>query len=150
MKYKTVVLELPIVQEPTGGVCRTPEDVARLCSDMADLAQETFVVLCLSAKNDCIDRCMVTLGTADSTLVHAREIFRTAIERNACSVVVVHNHASGDPASSAADIQITRRLVEAGKVLDIKVIDSIIIGRHLNGNGKAFVSMREDKLCSFE
>jgi len=91
---------------------------------------------------------MVTPGLADASLVHPREVFRTAIENTASAMVLVHNHPSGDSTPSAEDIRITRQLIEAGKIIDIKVIDHVVIGRSTNGS-PAFLSMRESGLCAF-
>ena len=77
-----------------------------------------------------------------------REVLRPAIVENASAVILAHNHPSGDPTPSAEDIRITRQLVEAGKIVDIKVLDHIIIGRPGEDN-RAFLSMREEGVCSF-
>ena len=93
------------------------------------LAVEKFWVLCLNRKNRLLCPAEeVTSGTAGSTLVHAREVFRTAIKEAASAVVCVHNHPSGDPAPSAADIRVTRTLREAAKTIDIALLDHVIVG----------------------
>ncbi len=150
MNYNTAIVQLPLVRESSGQRVRTPEDVYNVCRDIADLAQESFHVLTLSAKNTLINRHMVSLGTADSALVHPREVFRCAINDGAVvAVVVVHSHPSGDPTPSGEDLRITRQLIEAGRIIDIKVLDHIVIGRPLNGS-PAFLSLRESGLCCFE
>ena len=150
MNYTTAMVQLPLVKEATNEQVRTPEDVSRLCSDLRGLAQESFQVLCLNAKNKLINRHMVTLGLADASLVHPREVFRPAIIDNACAMLLVHNHPSGDPTPSADDIRITKQLIEAGRIVDIKVLDHVIIGRR-NGesDNKHFLSMREEGVVSF-
>jgi DNA repair protein RadC len=90
--------------------------------------QEAFYCVYLDRKNHPIGRHLITLGTATSTLVAPREVFRGAILANATALVVAHNHPSGDPAPSAADVQITRVLREAAKIIDIELIDHLIVG----------------------
>jgi DNA repair protein RadC len=90
--------------------------------------QEAFYCVYLDRKNHPIGRHFVTLGTATSTLVAPREVFRGAILAGATALMVAHNHPSGDPAPSAADIHITRQLREAAKVIDIDLIDHVIVG----------------------
>lgn len=148
MNYVTALVQLPLIREPRKERVRTPEDVARLCSDMRDLAQETFHVLMLNAKNNLINRVLATVGIVDSALVHPREVFRQAITENAAAVVLVHNHPSGDPTPSAEDLRITRQLIEAGKVLAITVTDHVIVGRETDTT-RGFLSLREQGLCSF-
>ncbi|WP_415910002.1 JAB domain-containing protein [Oleiharenicola sp. Vm1] len=90
--------------------------------------QEAFYCVYLDRKNHPISRHLVTLGTATSTLVAPREVFRGAILAGATALMVAHNHPSGDPAPSAADVHITRQLREAAKVIDIDLIDHVIVG----------------------
>lgn len=89
---------------------------------------EKFWVLCLNQKNRLLKRVEVTSGTATSSLVHPREVYRAAIHVNAAAIIAVHNHPSGDPAPSRADIEVTRRLRDAAKVVGIDLRDHIIIG----------------------
>ena len=93
------------------------------------LAVEKFWVLCLNRKNRLLRRVEISSGTATAALAHPREVFRAAIRESACAVVCVHNHPSGDPAPSAADVQVTRLLREAAKAVDIELLDHVIIGR---------------------
>jgi DNA repair protein RadC len=102
---------------------------AYLAPVAAGLSVEKFWVLCLNRKNRLLKRIEVTSGTAASTLVHPREVFRAAIREGAVAVVCVHNHPSGDPTPSAADAQVTRQLREAAKIVDIELLDHVIIGR---------------------
>jgi DNA repair protein RadC len=95
----------------------------------AGLDVEKFWVLCLSRRNRLRKRVEVTSGTATATLVHPREVFRAAIREGASAVVCAHNHPSGDPSPSAADIQLTRQLREAASAVDIPLLDHVIIGR---------------------
>jgi DNA repair protein RadC len=87
------------------------------------------MVMCLNRKNRLLKRIEITSGTAANTLVHPREVFRAAIREGATAVICAHNHPSGDPAPSAADIQVTRQLREAAKIVDIILIDHVVIGR---------------------
>ena len=147
MNYQTAMLQLPLVREgsATGGKVRTPQDVLAVCEDMTTLAQEAFVVLSLNSRNKLLNKTLCTLGLADACLVHPREVFRQAITDGAAAVVLVHNHPSGDPNPSAEDIRITKQMVEAGKIIDIKVLDSVVLGR---GDRSVF-SLREEGLVKF-
>jgi DNA repair protein RadC len=142
------------MRDPTGSPvrARAPEDVAAICADLRQSAQEAFVVIDLNARNNVIDKRLVTLGLLDASLVHPREVFRGAIVNAAAAVIVAHNHPSGDPTPSSEDLRITRQLVEAGRILSIKVLDHIVIGRpDAVGPGSAhFISLRESGLVTFE
>ena len=148
MNYVTALVQLPLVRETGKERIRSPEDVARVCADLSELAQESFHVLLLNAKNCLINRQMVTLGLADASLVHAREVFRPAIAEGTATIVLAHCHPSGDPTPSAEDIKITKRLIEAGRILDIAVQDHVIIGKATEST-KGFFSMRQAGLCDF-
>ena len=130
---------------------RTPEDVRRLLSsETRTLSAEVFWVLHLDAKNYLKGPCRdVSRGLLDASLVHPREVFRDAIRSAAAAVIVAHNHPSGDPTPSAEDIRITRQLIAAGKIIDIKVLDHIILGADGEGGGGC-VSLREAGLASFD
>jgi len=109
------------------------KDAAAVFAHMAPridhLEIEQFWVLCLNRKNRLIKALPVTSGTATSSLVHPREVFREAIRESAAAVICVHNHPSGDPAPSTADIQVTRQLREAARAVDVELHDHVIIGR---------------------
>ena len=135
--------DLAVRENPTGPQLTSPDQIEKHLADMRDLAQETFVVLTFTTKNRLIARHLVSLGTLNSTLVHPREVFRPAITDGAANIVVAHNHPSGDPNPSAQDIQITRKLIEAGQLIEIGVMDHLIIG------SKDFVSLRESGLVQF-
>ena len=117
----------------------TPAVVARYFRPITAGAEvEHFWVLCLDRKNRLLRRVEATKGTATNSLVHAREVFREAIKISATAIIAVHNHPSGDPAPSRADIQVTRQLREAAKVIGIDLIDHIIVGeagKDPNGSG---------------
>jgi len=89
--------------------------------------QEGFYVILLDRKNHPLGRVLVTLGTLTSSLVHPREIFRPAILTSAASVILAHNHPTGDPTPSTADIQVTRQLRDASRAVDIEILDHVII-----------------------
>lgn len=117
---------------------RTPEDVAkRYVPQLRDLQQEVFMVLCLSSSNKIIQERAITKGLLNSSLTHPREVFREAILENAASIILLHNHPSGNLEPSREDIQITKQLVDAGKIIGISVQDHIIVG------GDGFTSMME-------
>jgi DNA repair protein RadC len=108
------------------------------------LEVEKFWVLCLNRKNRLLRRVEVTSGTANAALAHPREVFREAIREAASAVICVHNHPSGDPAPSAADIQITRLLRQAATTVDIELLDHVILGRaSADPLGRGFYSFRE-------
>ncbi len=108
--------------------------------------KEEFHVLLLDPRHNLIrDEC-VTIGLADRSQVHAREVFRTAIRENACRVILCHNHPSGDPMPSPQDIECTRGLVGAGKLIGIDVIDHIVIGERTPSRPVFWLSFREANL----
>jgi DNA repair protein RadC len=106
---------------------------------LAELQQEHFIALMLNTKNRIIKEDTVCIGTLDTTLVHPREIFRNAIKESASSIILVHNHPSGDPTPSEDDIKITEEIYKAGEILRMPVLDHIIIGR------RKYWSWRESK-----
>ena len=111
---------------------------------VSGLAVEKLWVLCLNRKNRLIKRVEVTSGTATGSLVHPREVFRPAIREAATAVICVHNHPSGDPAPSSADLQVTRRLREAAQAVDIELIDHLILGNPAGDPaGRGYYSFRE-------
>jgi len=90
--------------------------------------QEAFYCVYLDRKNHPMGRRLITLGTATGTLVSPREVFRGAIVAGAVALIVAHNHPSGDPAPSSADVQVTRKLHEAARALEIELLDHVIVG----------------------
>ena len=105
---------------------------------------ETLQVLLLNTRRKLIRvEEKVIEGTIDTLLVHPREVFKAAIAANAAAVVLAHNHPSGDPTPSEADIKVTRDLIRAGQLLKIEVVDHVIIGRATPERQKDFVSLRE-------
>jgi len=122
----------------------TPEQVYKECQELAESDTEVFVVLCVNARNKMISSDIISCGILDQSTVAPREIFRTAIMKNACRIILLHNHPTGDTTPSAEDISITKKLIECGKTLEINVLDHVIIG----SNG-SFTSMREGGVLSF-
>jgi DNA repair protein RadC len=108
---------------------RSPKDAADYMMDsLRYLHQEHFVSLFLNTKNQIIGQETIFVGTLNSSLVHPREVFREAIRRSSASVLLLHNHPSGDPTPSKEDLDITQRMVESGNLLGIEVLDHLIIG----------------------
>lgn len=106
--------------------------------------QEQFYAIFLNSKNRPLGRYLVSIGTASSTLANPREVFRGAILANASAIVVAHNHPSGDPSPSCADVSITRQLRDAAKVLDIDLLDHVIVGfKEADPQGTGIYSFRE-------
>lgn len=115
----------------------TAEEVARQLRNLRYEQREHFVAFFLDAKMNILRRSTIHIGTLTASLVGPREVFREAIREGACSVIVAHNHPSGDPTPSPEDLDVTERLVEIGKLLDIPVLDHVIIGQD------KYVSLRD-------
>ncbi len=116
----------------------SPQAVAgMMMEDLRYLTKEHFICLFLNTKNQVIARHTVFVGSLNASIVHPREIFKEAIRQSSASVICLHNHPSGDPTPSREDIDVTQRLVEAGELIGIDVLDHVIIG-----DGK-YVSLKE-------
>ena len=125
-------------------VLDNPENVVRLLREKNLVKKvETLQVLLLNTRRRLIRVAEITDGTLDTILVHPREVFKAAIAANAAAVVLAHNHPSGDPAPSEADIKVTRDLIRAGQLLKIDVLDHIILGRATPERPKEYASLRE-------
>lgn len=110
-------------------VIKQPEDATHLVmGEMRHLDREHFWTLLLNAKNQVIAREVISIGTLNSSVVLPRELFKNAIKQSAAAMILVHNHPSGDPSPSREDIEVTRRLVEAGRIVGIEVLDHLIVG----------------------
>lgn len=119
-------------------VVRSPSDVAQLLmAEMAHLDQENFRVLYLDTRNRLLGSETVYVGTLNASHIRVAEIFRDAVKRNCAAVIVAHNHPSGDPSPSPEDVEVTRQLIAAGKLLSIELLDHLVIGQ------QRFVSLRE-------
>jgi DNA repair protein RadC len=122
------------------------EDVSRMLGEeMRMLDYECLRVICLNTQGKLLAIEEVTRGTLTESLFHPREAFRPALARQAFAVIFVHNHPSGDARPSAADLSVTRRMREAGRTLEIDVLDHIILGAPRAG-GKSYFSLREEGL----
>jgi len=143
-----------LVQENVGENPRiaSPEEAAAVLRERArSLDREVFWVLLLDTKSRLMaPPCEVSKGTLNSSLVHPREIFKPAVQHSAASVILAHNHPSGDPSPSAQDIRITKKLIEAGRTMEIKVLDHLIMGRKTRDGANDFLSLRESGLAEFE
>ena len=128
-----------------GGKKRTkfgsPEEIAALFMEEMRLeTKEFFRILLLNTRNELIGKELISIGNITSSIVDPRDVFKPAIKRGAASIVLIHNHPSGNPEPSDADILVTNRLIQAGELLEVKVLDHLIIG-----DGK-FVSLKKRKL----
>lgn len=115
----------------SGGIIKSPSDageVFRGVFDMDSMTKEHFVMMSLNTKNKVEALHIVHIGSMNVSVVNSRDVFQMALLDNAASIIVAHNHPSGDTEPSQEDIHVTRRLVEAGKILGIEVLDHIIIG----------------------
>ncbi len=118
-----------------------PGEVAALyMEEMRHLKKEHFKVLLLNTKNEILSAENISIGNLNSSIVHPREVFRNAVKRGAAAIIVIHNHPSGNPSPSQNDLDITRRLSEAGQLLGIPLLDHLIIG------DGAFISLKEKML----
>ena len=119
------------ISKQNGKPIKTAKDVFEYCSPkLSNLDREQFIILHLDAKNRIIKDDVVSIGALTGTIAHPREVFKSAIKESAHSVILVHNHPSGDPTPSNEDLKMTERLFEAGEILGIKVLDHVIVGRH--------------------
>lgn len=139
-------------RDERGAFIRTPDDAAGIMRELArGLDHERFWVLNLDTRNRLkgVPR-EISRGILDSSLVHPREVFKPAIQSGCASVVLVHNHPSGDPAPSSEDIKLTRQLIQTGQVVGIKVLDHVIVGRRSASGQRDFLSLREGSMVEFE
>ena len=121
-----------------------PESIADMLREEARLQPvETFQILLLNTRRRLIRVEKISQGTLDTILVHPREVFKLAITANAAAIILVHNHPSGDPTPSEADIRVTRDLIRAGQLLKIEVLDHIILGSRTQDRTKDYASLRE-------
>ena len=104
---------------------------------------ECFVVLLLNTRRKIQGHCLISTGTLDTILVHAREVFRPAVIGAAAAIVLMHNHPSGDPTPSEADIKVTRDLIRGGQLLKIDVLDHVVMGQSGGPDQKGYASLRE-------
>ena len=117
-----------------------PKEIWEELKDLRDLKKEHFVIFYLDSRNQEIKREIISVGSLNANLVHPREVFEPAVRNLAAQIILAHNHPSGDPEPSEDDLEITKRLAEAGKILGIEVVDHIIITK------TGFVSFKEKNL----
>ena len=121
-----------------------PEDLAEIGFKLLNKSdREVFVVVCLDAKNHINSVQVVSIGTLGSALVHPREVYKVAILSNSASIAILHNHPSGSCEPSTEDIRITERLIDAGKILDIRIVYHVIVS---DGD---FYSFADKEVCAF-
>lgn len=108
---------------------RGPDDVVRVLPKLRQEQREHFVVLLLNARHEVLRVETVSIGSLNASIVHPREVFKAAVVESAASIVLAHNHPSGDPEPSEEDLSITKRLVQVGELLGIAVLDHVIVAR---------------------
>jgi len=118
----------------------TPKDVVAQLTELYQNKKEHFIVLYLNARNQLVHKETISIGTLNANLVHPREVFEPALKHSAANIMVAHNHPSGDPKPSEDDLEITKRLVEAGKMMGVEVLDHVIIATN------SVFSFKEEKL----
>jgi DNA repair protein RadC len=121
---------------------KSPEDVVKTARNLLKgKKKEHFLAICLDTRNHLIKTSTVSIGSLDCSIVHPREVFKDAISSSAASVIFIHNHPSGDPTPSEDDIKMTKRLIEAGEIIGIEVLDHIIVcdNEHLSMKAKNLV-----------
>ena len=118
----------------------SPSDVWNFCADIRALQREHFVAFYLDTQNCLIERQTISIGTLNSSLVHPREVFEPALAFHAASIIIAHNHPSGELSPSREDREVTKRLVEAGKIIGIDVIDHIILSK------SSYLSFQQTKI----
>ncbi|WP_010279058.1 RadC family protein, partial [Paenibacillus senegalensis] len=122
-------------------VIRSPEDAAKLVMpELRYLKREHFICLFLDTKNKVIRKETISIGSLNASIVHPREVYREAIRYASAAILAFHNHPSTDPSPSPEDVQISKRLMEAGEILGVSFLDHIIIG------GNSYVSLKEQGL----
>jgi len=116
------------------------KDAVAQLSDMRDLKKEHLVALYLNAKNQLVHKETISMGTLNANLVHPREVFEPALKYSAAQIIAAHNHPSGDPKPSEDDLEVTKRLTEAGKMMGIELMDHVIVSKN------SHFSFKEEKI----
>jgi DNA repair protein RadC len=129
MTFTITLADAPIAAYPTDTHATTPESLFPLLDPFRDRAQEHVIVITLDTHATVIGVHTVTIGTANASLIHPREVFRPAILDNAAGILLAHNHPSGEATPSDSDIEATTRMYTAGAVLGIELVDHLIIGK---------------------
>lgn len=133
-----------ILKKKVSELTLSPRDVWKQCRDIRDNKKEHFVVFFLNARSQTIQRDTISVGTLTDNLVHPREVFEPAILHTAAQIIVAHNHPSGNPTPSRSDKAITQRLVEAGKILGIHLLDHVIVTK------EEYVSLAAQGMCEIK
>ncbi len=128
------------VNDTTLPVISDAKDAVAQLSDMRDLKKEHLVALYLNAKNQLVHKETISMGTLNANLVHPREVFEPALKYSAAQIIAAHNHPSGDPKPSEDDLEVTKRLTEAGKMMGIELMDHVIVSKN------SHFSFKEEKL----
>lgn len=126
-----------VLQHKPAALLLTPQDVWQELKDIRAHKKEHFVVFYLDSRSQEIKREIISLGTLNASLVHPREVFEPAVRHLCAQIIIAHNHPSGNAEPSPDDIDITKRLVEAGKILGIEVVDHVIVTK------EGFISLKE-------
>ena len=136
---RIITVAIQLVKERSfmyeSNVINSPQDAYHIINQyLKNVDREHFGILCLDTKNKVTAIHTVSIGSLNSSIVHPREVFKAAILSNSNSIVLFHNHPSGDPTPSREDIEVTKRLEEAGEVLGIEILDHVIVGegRHIS------------------
>ncbi len=133
-----------LLQNKQSALLLTPKDVWDELKDIRDNKKEHFVIFFLDARNQEIKREIISVGSLNANLVHPREVFEPAVRHLAAQVVIAHNHPAGNPEPSEEDLIITKRFMEAGKIMGIEIMDHIIVTKNSN------FSFKEKKLIIIE
>lgn len=139
-KRITLEKEVSVNRPDIASVIRSPEDARQVATDFIRLHEESeeyLYMVCMNTKNKIIGIFEVSHGNVNSSIVGVREVFQKALLANAVSIIVMHNHPSGDCTPSRQDIEITKRIAEAGKIIGVELLDHIIIG------DKCYTSLKE-------
>lgn len=118
----------------------TPKDVVAQLTDLRHNKKEHFIAIYLNARNQLVHKETISMGTLNANLVHPREVFEPALKHSAAGIMVAHNHPSGDPKPSEDDLEITKRLADAGKMMGINVMDHVIVSK------TGYFSFKENRL----
>lgn len=121
-----------MLKDKKSSILLSPQDVWERMEDIRSSKKEHFVVFYLDSRNQEIQREIISVGTLNESLVHPREVFEGAIKHNAAGIILAHNHPSGDLEPSEADIEITKKLIHAGKILDIRILSHIIVTKNMH------------------
>lgn len=159
MAHRFTFYQTQIVKESTklydvDNVMRSPNsiaDVAQKILKLHEKSQEHFVMLALNTKNVLVGIHDIHVGSLNSSIVHPRDVFQRAILNNAASIILLHNHPSGNPEPSTEDIEVTKRLVDAGDLLGISILDHIIVGEYdPDDDIHEYMSLREYHYVNFD